>query len=64
MGERWVYVGTGLTVRRLPSTSAGVAVVSVCRRGGLETAASCTADTDNDCNGLAGADDPACAAFL
>ena len=64
VGGRFVYLGTTLTIRRLNSTSAGVAVISVCRRGGLETATSCAAETDNDCNGLAGADDLACAAFL
>lgn len=41
-----------------------VAVVTVCRKGGAETPASCKAGRDNDCNGLAGAADPACKTAL
>ncbi len=41
-----------------------VAVLTVCRKGGAETPASCTAGQDNDCNGLAGAADPACRPML
>jgi hypothetical protein len=64
VGEAWLYAGTGLMVRRAASTASGVAVVSVCRRGGVETATTCIAGIDNDCNGKAGAADPACDAFL
>ncbi|KAL4425743.1 hypothetical protein ABPG75_009759 [Micractinium tetrahymenae] len=47
------------------SPQAGTATVVVCRKapGGLETAATCQAGKDGDCDGLAGAADPDCSAF-
>lgn len=69
VGQAWEYPAAGLVVRfRAVAAAAGsrssTATVSVCRRGGAETAATCAAGTDNDCNGLAGAKDPACPALL
>ena len=61
-GQSWSQAATGLVVR-LSSVSGGFAHLTVCRKGGAETAATCAAGTDNDCNGLVGAADPACAAF-
>eukprot|EP00887_Chlorella_sp_A99_P000100 scaffold16.g100.t1 len=60
-GQAWSGPG-GLVVRQLSSSDAG-AVVSVCLPAGPETAASCAAGQDNDCNGLMDKADPACAAF-
>ncbi len=60
-GSSWEEPTAGLVVRFRSMEASGAAVVSVCRRGGAETAASCAAGTDNDCNGLAGARDPVCA---
>jgi len=62
-GQAWELPGTGLVVR-LQSFTRVAAVVSVCRRGGTETAATCRAGIDNDCNGMAGPKDPACARLL
>lgn len=53
----------GIVVRVLSQAGGSGVSVSVCRRAGAETAASCAAGADNDCNGLAGAADGACAAF-
>ena len=49
---------------RLRALAGTTAQVSVCRVGGAETAATCAAGQDNDCNGLAGRADPACASLL
>jgi hypothetical protein len=62
-GDAYELPGTGL-VLRLQTKSSGAAAVTVCRRGGAETLATCQAGQDNDCNGLAGAEDPACAKLL
>lgn len=61
-GQAWYQEDAGLVMlnRGVDGTAA---VVSVCRIGGPESPASCTAGIDFDCNGLAGPDDPACAAF-
>ena len=61
-GQSWSSSAAGLVVRvrsiSNDTGSAAAAVVSVCRRAGPETVASCLAGSDNDCNGLAGRDDP------
>lgn len=62
VGGSWTYSPLGLVVRRYNSTSANQAVISLCRRGGAETATTCRSRIDNDCNGKAGADDSACVA--
>lgn len=63
--ESWTFVAANLVVRRSSSTSPALAVVQICRRGGLyETAASCAAAVDNNCDGLAGYEDPLCMGFL
>lgn len=71
-GQSWEYTDLVVTFARttnitmVPDTTTAVvnvpaAVVTVCRRGGpRETAASCKAGLDWDCNGLAGPLDPAC----
>lgn len=61
-GQSWSSNATGLVVR-LVAAYAGSATVTVCRPAGAETAASCSAGLDNDCNGLVGTQDPACARF-
>lgn len=61
-GDTWRHAASGLVVR-LAGVGAGRATVTVCRKGGAETAATCAAGVDFDCNGLAGAKDPACAKF-
>ena len=48
---------SSLVVRVLSGGGSGGVTVSVCRRGGAETAASCAAGRDHDCNGKAGAAD-------
>ncbi|EFN55656.1 hypothetical protein CHLNCDRAFT_57838 [Chlorella variabilis] len=57
-GQSWSSSAAGLVVRvrsiSNDTGSAAAAVVSVCRRAGPETVASCLAGSDNDCNGLAG----------
>jgi hypothetical protein len=64
-GQAWSDATTGLVVRVTSiSTSTSSAAVTVCRKGGAETSASCQAGLDNDCNGLVGAKDPACAKLL
>ena len=62
-GQSWSQAATGLVVR-VSSMGGGFARLTVCRKGGAETAATCAAGTDNDCNGLVGAADPACAGLL
>ncbi|KAL4440188.1 hypothetical protein ABPG75_003189 [Micractinium tetrahymenae] len=63
-GGSWEQPGSGLVVRAT-STGPRAASVTVCRRGGMqETAASCLNELDWDCNGLAGAADPACLPLL
>ena len=62
-GQAWADSTTGLVVR-VTSIVSGTANVTVCRRGGAETAASCQAGLDNDCNGVVGARDPACSRLL
>lgn len=61
-GQAWADPSTGLVVRFLAKASNGTAAdVSVCRSAGKETAASCAAGIDADCNGLAGwTNEPAC----
>ncbi|GAB4814055.1 hypothetical protein N2152v2_001101 [Parachlorella kessleri] len=54
---------TGLTFRHLGRAGAAVKV-SICRYGGPETLSSCCYGRDNDCNGLGGQSDPACAPFM
>lgn len=52
-------------VRRKANDPNNRAVVAICRRGGLyESAASCAAGIDNNCDGLAGAADPYCLPYL
>lgn len=58
-GGAWAQPAASLVVR-VKSFSAAGATVTVCRKAGAETAASCAAGLDNDCNGLVGAADPAC----
>ena len=62
-GQAWAYPQAGLVVR-LVAAQRGGAQLTVCRRGGAETLASCQAGQDLDCNGLAGDRDPACARLL
>ena len=62
-GATWQHAAAGLVVR-VQAVASGSATVTVCRKGGAETAATCAAGTDNDCNGLAGPADPACAKLL
>ena len=59
-GQAWEHSAAGLVVRLKALTSSS-ATVTVCRKGGAESVATCAAGVDNDCNGLAGARDPACA---
>ena len=61
--KSWEEPAAGI-VLRVKSVSRGSAVVSVCRKGGTETVATCVAGVDNNCNGLAGPADPACAVLL
>jgi hypothetical protein len=61
--QAWSDATTGLVVR-VTSISKGSAAITVCRKGGAETLATCQAGLDNDCNGLVGAKDPACAKLL
>ena len=62
-GQSWSQPASGVVVRH-KGMAGSSALVSVCRSGGAETAASCAAGVDWDCNGLAGAADPACASLL
>jgi hypothetical protein len=61
-GQAWEYPEAGV-VLRVTALRGDAAAVTVCRKAGAETAASCAAGVDADCNGLAGARDPACAAL-
>jgi hypothetical protein len=62
--EQWSSkLYSSLVVRVLSSGPSG-ATVSICRRGGVETAASCAAGRDNDCNGKAGIEDSGCRNFI
>ena len=61
--QTWSDATTGLVVR-VTSISKGSAAITVCRKGGAETLASCKAGLDYNCNGLVGANDPACAKLL
>jgi hypothetical protein len=61
--QTWSDATTGLVVR-VTSISKGSAAITVCRKGGAETLASCQAGLDYNCNGLVGANDPACAKLL
>ncbi|KAL4857219.1 hypothetical protein ACK3TF_002516 [Chlorella vulgaris] len=61
-GQSWQLPAAGLVVR-LHGLTSTAATVSVCRKGGAETADSCAAGVDKDCNGLAGDKDPACFKF-
>ena len=54
-GESWTHPTAGLVVRFRSVVNGTTAVVSVCRKGGVETLQSCQANRDMDCNGLAGA---------
>ncbi len=58
-GAAWAQPAAGLVVR-VKSVGATGATLTVCRKAGAETAASCAAGLDNDCNGLVGTADPAC----
>ena len=60
--QAWEQPESGLVVR-VKSTGAKAAAVTVCRRAGRETLASCAAQLDNDCNGLTGSNDPTCTAL-
>ncbi|KAL4439956.1 hypothetical protein ABPG75_002957 [Micractinium tetrahymenae] len=63
-GGAWAQAAAGITVRVASLGSSGAAV-SICRQGGAaETAASCQAGVDWDCDGLVGAASPSCSAFL
>ncbi len=62
-GASWAHPTARLVVR-LRSIAPGAATVSVCRKAGAETLASCRAGLDNNCNGLVGERDPACARLL
>ncbi|KAL4421234.1 hypothetical protein ABPG75_010525 [Micractinium tetrahymenae] len=59
LGSSWAHPTAGIVVR-LKSINRTAAVVTLCRKAGPETPASCRAGLDNDCNGLAGDKDPAC----
>ncbi len=62
-GQSWALPGTRLVVRLVRATNSA-AVVTLCRKAGPETLASCQAGLDNDCNGKVGAADAACAPLL
>ncbi|KAL4421241.1 hypothetical protein ABPG75_010532 [Micractinium tetrahymenae] len=62
-GSAWAHPTAGLVVR-LKSATATAAVVTLCRKAGPETMASCQAGLDNDCNGKVGSQDAACAALM
>ncbi|KAL4452150.1 hypothetical protein ABPG75_007812 [Micractinium tetrahymenae] len=61
--QAWTHPTAGLVVR-VKAAFPGSATVTICRKAGAETLASCRAGTDNDCNGLAGSADPVCARLL
>ncbi|PRW57195.1 hypothetical protein C2E21_4079 [Chlorella sorokiniana] len=60
-GGSWSAAGLVVRVKAAGPTSA---TVTVCRRAGAETLASCQAGLDNDCNGRVGSADAACATLL
>ncbi|PSC74160.1 hypothetical protein C2E20_2632 [Micractinium conductrix] len=62
-GTAWTHPTAGMVVR-LKAAGGTAASVTLCRKAGKETLASCLAGLDNDCNGLVGAKDPACAALV
>lgn len=62
-GASYTDPDTSLVVRVTGMTSA-TATITLCRRVGTETLASCKANLDGDCNGLVGTRDPACAKLL
>lgn len=64
VGDSWNSTAAGLVLRFFRVTRTGEAVLRVCRRGGPETLLTCQRGLDNDCNGLAGAADPACLRLL
>ncbi len=63
-GDSWSHAATGLVLRFLLLTPSKDATLQVCRKGGPETLTTCLKGQDNDCNGLAGALDPACLPLL
>ncbi|KAL4421243.1 hypothetical protein ABPG75_010534 [Micractinium tetrahymenae] len=63
IGQSWALRLPGLVVR-LVRASNTAALVTLCRRAGPETLASCQAGLDNDCNGKAGSQDAACQLLL
>ncbi|EFN52722.1 hypothetical protein CHLNCDRAFT_54132 [Chlorella variabilis] len=65
LNELWEQPAAGVVIRH-KRTATGALVASVCRRtpAGRETRTSCRAGKDNDCNGLVGVADPACARLL
>ena len=64
-GQAYTHDATGLVFRAV-TLQVGLAKVTVCRKtaSGHETAATCTAGLDGDCDGLVGAADPACLPWL
>lgn len=64
VGDSWNSTATGLVLRFFRITRTGEAVLRLCRKGGPETLTTCQRGVDNDCNGLAGAADPACLRLL
>ena len=62
-GQAWTHPTAGLVVR-LKAAFPGSATVTICRKAGAETLASCRAGADNDCNGLAGTADPVCVRLM
>ena len=62
-GDAWTHPTAGLVVR-VTGMTATTATVTLCRKAGAETLASCQAGRDHDCNGLVGAKDAACAKLL
>ncbi|KAL4858282.1 Autolysin [Chlorella vulgaris] len=66
-GQHWSQAVSGVVVRvvSIPATSAATssAVVTVCRKV-AESAASCAAGRDNNCNGKVGVADPACVKLM
>ena len=59
----WGDWNSGVTVRHLGRAGEGVRI-SICRYGGPEDLNSCCYGRDNDCNGLGGKEDPACAPMM
>ena len=63
VGGAWTQATAGVVVRVKAVTSTA-ATVTICRKGGAKTLASCQAGLDNDCNGLVGNKDTACVPLL